>query len=99
MRRQCSQVSNNTGGHSDTSLTNGMCTISRSSFQVASCVLVVVPGPLYGDRSSDQGDEVRITVELTRIDGLDDTFSLDIRRIKGNLRSYKFIYDTIRTYV
>ncbi|GJJ09162.1 hypothetical protein Clacol_003384 [Clathrus columnatus] len=51
---------------------------------------------LYGDRSVDQGDEVRFSVELTRLDRLEDTLSLDIRRLKGNLRSYKFLYDTLR---
>lgn len=52
--------------------------------------------PVYGDRSIDMQDEVRFSVELTRIDRLEDTFSLDIRRLKGNLRSYKFLYDTLR---
>jgi len=56
----------------------------------------VVPEPIYGDRTDDQGDEVRFSVELTRIDRLEDTLSLDIRRLKGNLRSYKFLYDTLR---
>ncbi|KIJ34883.1 hypothetical protein M422DRAFT_100952, partial [Sphaerobolus stellatus SS14] len=51
---------------------------------------------VYGDRSVDQGDEVRFSIELTRIEGLEGTLSLDIRRLKGNLRSYKFLYDTIR---
>ncbi|OCH84532.1 Pkinase-domain-containing protein [Obba rivulosa] len=51
---------------------------------------------IYGDTQQDQGDEVRFSVELTRIDRLDDTYSLDIRRLKGNLRSYKFLYDTLR---
>ncbi|KAH7089316.1 Pkinase-domain-containing protein [Auriculariales sp. MPI-PUGE-AT-0066] len=51
---------------------------------------------IYGDRTTDLGDEVKFSVELTRIDRLDDTLSLDIRRMKGNLRSYKFIYDTLR---
>lgn len=52
--------------------------------------------PVYGDRTVDQHDEVRFSVELTRLDRLDDTFSLDVRRLKGNLRSYKFLYDLIR---
>lgn len=52
--------------------------------------------PIYGSQQQDQGDEVRFSVELTRIDRLDGTFSLDIRRLKGNLRSYKFLYDTLR---
>ncbi|KAF7759892.1 hypothetical protein Agabi119p4_11587 [Agaricus bisporus var. burnettii] len=57
---------------------------------------VVIQETIYGDVSQDAGDEVRFSVELTRIDRLNDTFSLDIRRLKGNLRSYKFLYDTIR---
>ena len=62
---------------------------------------VIVSEPLvadvaYGDPSQDAGDEVRFSVELTRIDRLNDTYSLDIRRLKGNLRSYKFLYDTLR---
>lgn len=40
--------------------------------------------------------QVRFYVELTQIEQLDGTYSLDIRRSKGNLRSYKFLYDTIR---
>ncbi|KAF8811905.1 hypothetical protein BYT27DRAFT_7221300 [Phlegmacium glaucopus] len=52
---------------------------------------------LYGGPTEDIGDEVRFSVELTRLGGLNDTYSLDIRRLKGNLRSYKFIYDTIRS--
>ena len=51
---------------------------------------------IFGDTQQDAGDEVRFSVELTRLDRLDDTFSLDIRRLKGNLRSYKFLYDTLR---
>lgn len=54
---------------------------------------------VYGDPNQDAGDEVRFSVELTRIDRLSDTYSLDIRRLKGNLRSYKFLYDTLREYV
>ena len=54
---------------------------------------------IYGDPAADVGDEVRFYVELTRIDRLNETYSLDIRRLKGNLRSYKFLYDTVREYV
>ena len=43
--------------------------------------------PIFGDTAQDAGDEVRFSVELTRIDWLKDTYSLDIRRLKGNLRS------------
>jgi hypothetical protein len=54
---------------------------------------------LYGSPSDDSADEVRFSVELTKLAGLSGTYSLDIRRLKGNLRSYKFIYDTIRELV
>ncbi|KAG8856136.1 hypothetical protein FRB91_001195 [Serendipita sp. 411] len=51
--------------------------------------------PIYGDKP-DQHDEVRFSVEVTKIDRLEDLLSLDIRRLKGNLKSYKFLYDIIR---
>jgi protein-serine/threonine kinase len=51
--------------------------------------------PIYGDKP-DQHDEVRFSVEVTKLDRLDDLLSLDIRRLKGNLKSYKFLYDIIR---
>jgi protein-serine/threonine kinase len=65
----------------------------------AAASTVVLQDTMYGDPTLDAGDEVRFSVELTRLDRLNDTFSLDIRRLKGNLRSYKFLYDTIRQYV
>ncbi|KAJ7108640.1 hypothetical protein C8R44DRAFT_294557 [Mycena epipterygia] len=52
---------------------------------------------VYGDMLEDVGDEVRFSVELTRLDRLKDMYSLDIRRLKGNLKSYKFLYNTLRT--
>ena len=51
---------------------------------------------LYGDQSEDSGSEVRFSVELTEISGLKLTYSLDIRRLKGPLRSYKYMYDSLR---
>ncbi|KAJ7793835.1 CAMK/CAMKL/Kin4 protein kinase [Mycena olivaceomarginata] len=90
MRRQSSQVSNAPGSTSfdaDDSLN-------------ASAILTAEPGAqaetVYGTAVEDAGDEVRFSVELTRLDRLNDTYSLDIRRLKGNLRSYKFLYDTLR---
>ncbi|KAF9647217.1 hypothetical protein BDM02DRAFT_3117336 [Thelephora ganbajun] len=54
---------------------------------------------LYGDQSEDSGGEVRFSVELTEISGLKSTYSLDIRRLKGPLRSYKYMYDSLRDRV
>lgn len=50
----------------------------------------------YGSPSDDSADEVRFSVELTKIAGLNGTYILDIRRLKGSLTRYKVIYDTIR---
>lgn len=84
MRRQSSQVSGET---------------EAPSPDVATSPNELSPQPVYGDPIQDQGDEVRFYVELTKLDGLKDTYSIDIRRLKGNLRSYKFLYDCITEYV
>lgn len=93
MRRQTSQVSSHGPNSSQPSL----------PFDDETSVIVSEPLLIqeiaFGDPSQDAGDEVRFSVELTRLDRLNDTFSLDIRRLKGNLRSYKFLYDTLREYV
>jgi len=93
MRRQSSQVSTS-GTASQPSLA-----LEDDNSPLGSPVIVEpssLPDPLYGDTAQDAGDEVRFSVELTRLDRLNDTLSLDIRRLKGNLRSYKFLYDTLR---
>src|SRR5436190_8351004 len=87
-RRQSSQVS---GLGTDDDVVSPVSTTGTQSPVVANAI-----EPIYGNPYTDAGDEVRFSVELTRIDRLEDTFSLDIRRLKGNLRSYKFLYDTLR---
>ncbi|KAF9221803.1 Pkinase-domain-containing protein [Gyrodon lividus] len=93
MRRQSSQVSGVVSSQPSLSLDdeNGAATPSPTEQSPSSA-----GEPVYGDTTQDAGDEVRFSVELTRIDRLKDTYSLDIRRLKGNLRSYKFLYDAIR---
>ncbi|KAI0338603.1 Pkinase-domain-containing protein [Trametopsis cervina] len=91
MRRQSSQVSNL--AHPDP---EGPEAALAAAAPAVDAPGVVTGEPVYGNQSQDQGDEVRFFVELTRLDRLDDTYSLDIRRLKGNLRSYKFLYDTLR---
>ncbi len=99
MRRQSSQVSTGTLHQVSPSV--------ESESGSDAVLAAVVPGSseaaspigldtIYGDTQQDAGDEVRFSVELTRLDRLDDTYSLDIRRLKGNLRSYKFLYDNLR---
>ncbi|CDO69977.1 hypothetical protein BN946_scf184836.g51 [Trametes cinnabarina] len=98
MRRQSSQVSTGTLHQVSPSLESEA---TSDTVLAAAAPAVEVPSPIsletiYGDTQQDAGDEVRFSVELTRLDRLDDTYSLDIRRLKGNLRSYKFLYDTLR---
>jgi serine/threonine protein kinase len=54
---------------------------------------------IYGDRNQDLGDEIRFSIELTKMDRLSDMYSITMRRLKGNLRSYKFVYNTVRECV
>jgi protein-serine/threonine kinase len=94
MRKQSPQVSM-TGMGSQPSLSLSDDTASPANSPIHTKPLTTQE-PLYGDITEDLGDEVRFSVELTQLDGLTDTFSLDIRRLKGNLRSYKFLYETLR---
>lgn len=98
MRRQSSQVSTHQSLESESPTESRDPSKSSRASREKLSVLPSAPQhePIYGDRSIDQGDEVRFSVELTRIDGLEDTFSIDIRRLKGHLRSYKFLYDAVR---
>lgn len=69
-----------------------------SSSTVASSLVVQdenQPPPLYGDASVDGGQEIRFSVEVTRIKNLPGLYSLDIRRMKGNLWAYKFVYQAL----
>ncbi|CBQ69408.1 related to Serine/threonine protein kinase [Sporisorium reilianum SRZ2] len=69
-----------------------------SSSTVASNLVVQdenQPPPLYGDASVDGGQEIRFSVEVTRIKNLPGLYSLDIRRMKGNLWAYKFVYQAL----
>uniref|UniRef100_A0A0W0ETQ8 non-specific serine/threonine protein kinase n=1 Tax=Moniliophthora roreri TaxID=221103 RepID=A0A0W0ETQ8_MONRR len=94
MRRQSSQISTGPGSYED----DGMIAQSDSGDGHGPSS-PTGREPLYGEWSEDVGDEVKFSVELTRLDRLEGTYSLDIRRMKGNLRSYKFLYDTIKRQV
>ncbi|KAI8080048.1 kinase-like domain-containing protein [Halteromyces radiatus] len=49
----------------------------------------------YGDPALDPGDEVRFSVELCKIKNLPGLYIVDIRRLRGNLWSYKFLYHAL----
>lgn len=87
-KSSCSSVSGVDPGM--TMQSNNSSMSDSSSFRASQ---PLVHPTLYG---REPGDEVRFTIELTKIDGLVDTYSLDIRRLKGCSRSYKFVYDALR---
>ncbi|KAI0920270.1 hypothetical protein AcW1_002059 [Taiwanofungus camphoratus] len=101
MRRQSSQVSTSSQNqvpptHSFESEASPDAVLAAAVPSGANSDAPILFETVYGDTQQDQGGEIRFSVELTRLDRLDDTYSLDIRRLKGNLRSYKFVYDTLR---
>ncbi|KAI8354755.1 hypothetical protein B0O80DRAFT_449624 [Mortierella sp. GBAus27b] len=51
--------------------------------------------PLYGEEAIDSGEEIRFSIELCRIKNLPGLYSVDIRRMKGNLWAYKFLYHAV----
>ena len=99
MRRQSSQVSNPGSQPADSENSSPGYNESDPSLATPTTdqpSTTTNTNTLYGDQSQDQGGEVRFSVELTRLDRLEYTYSLDIRRLKGNLKSYKFLYDSLR---
>ncbi|CAO3629926.1 unnamed protein product [Mucor hiemalis] len=48
--------------------------------------------PIYGDASIDNGDEIRFAVEICRFRNLPGLYIVDIKRSKGNVWAYKFLY-------
>lgn len=50
---------------------------------------------VYGDPVVDPGEEVRFSVELCKIKNLPGLYIVDIRRMRGNVWAYKFLYHTL----
>ena len=48
-----------------------------------------------GHVSVDSGDEVKFVVELCRIKNLPGLYLLNIKRLRGSVWSFKFIYQTV----
>ncbi|KAI9593935.1 kinase-like domain-containing protein [Syncephalis fuscata] len=61
----------------------------------SSATQTTVVQPVYGEPSIDAGDEVRFVVEICKIKNLTNLYIVDIRRMKGNIWSYKFIYHNL----
>ncbi|KAG0192227.1 hypothetical protein DFQ28_009801 [Apophysomyces sp. BC1034] len=48
--------------------------------------------PIYGSPSVDTGEEVRFVVEICRFRNLPGLYIVDIRRLRGPVWAYKFLY-------
>ncbi|KAI8352088.1 hypothetical protein BD560DRAFT_409094 [Blakeslea trispora] len=61
---------------------------------MSSDIVPVIQGlePIYGSAGVDNGEEVRFSVEICQIRNLPELYVVDIRRIKGNAWTYKFLY-------
>ncbi|KAF9086535.1 hypothetical protein BGX23_008811, partial [Mortierella sp. AD031] len=66
-----------------------------TSIGAATMTVNTGPEPLYGEESIDSGEEVRFSIELCRIKNLNGIYCVDIRRMKGNLWAYKFLYHAV----
>lgn len=51
--------------------------------------------PVYGDPVMDPGEEVRFSVEVCKIKNLPGLYIVDVRRMRGNVWSYKFLYHAV----
>lgn len=51
--------------------------------------------PIYGDPITDTGNEVRFLVEISRFRNLPGLYIVDIRRLRGSVWAYKFLYHKI----
>ncbi|RCH82827.1 hypothetical protein CU098_005233, partial [Rhizopus stolonifer] len=50
---------------------------------------------IYGEPSVDPGDEVRFSIELCKIKNLPGLYIVDMRRMRGNVWAYKYLYRTL----
>jgi serine/threonine protein kinase len=51
-----------------------------------------IGGTIYGEPGIDSGEEIRFVIEVCKIRNLNNLYIVDIRRRKGSIWSYKFIY-------
>jgi hypothetical protein len=50
---------------------------------------------IYGEQAIDPGDEIQFSVELCKIENLPGLYVVDIKRTRGNIWAFKFLYHTL----
>ncbi|KAF8318004.1 Pkinase-domain-containing protein [Clavulina sp. PMI_390] len=63
---------------------------------VSSAITPIAVEPIYGKRNEDKGGEVLFSVELTWMAGLANTYHVDIRRMKGEMKTWQFLYTKVK---
>lgn len=105
-RRGSSQSTTTNGGMPSPALSTGSTSeghnnaealassLARSNSTSSQSGGASVPLPFFGQ--DDPGAEVRFTVEISRIKGLPNLYAIDIRRLKGNLWSYRAVSSGVK---
>ncbi|KAI7882804.1 kinase-like domain-containing protein [Mucor mucedo] len=57
--------------------------------------VVVEREVIYGEQGIDNGEEVQFSVELSKIENLPGLYVVDIKRTRGNIWAFKFLYHTL----
>ncbi|KAL9546748.1 hypothetical protein PS6_007496 [Mucor atramentarius] len=50
---------------------------------------------IYGEQGIDNGEQVQFNVELSKIENLPGLYVVDIKRTRGNIWAFKFLYHTL----
>jgi len=82
-------------GHGGDNIVPSLPSNSTIATSIGAATMNTGPEPLYGEESIDSGEEVRFSIELCRIKNLTGIYCVDIRRMKGNLWAYKFLYHAV----
>lgn len=68
---------------------------SSSTTSIPTVVKAKEPNVIYGEQGIDNGDEVQFTVELSKIENLPGLYVVDIKRTRGNIWAFKFLYHAL----
>ncbi|CEP07484.1 hypothetical protein [Parasitella parasitica] len=50
---------------------------------------------IYGEQGIDNGEQIQFNVELSKIENLPGLYVVDIKRTRGNIWAFKFLYHTL----
>ncbi|KAG0245025.1 hypothetical protein BGX31_008118 [Mortierella sp. GBA43] len=92
---QLSGTGTASSGHEPASIASVPSNSTMAAPATSGALVNTGPEPLYGEESIDSGEEVRFSIEVCRIKNLTGIYCVDIRRMRGNLWAYKFLYHAV----